>query len=48
MDIKGEVLLTTFQQKQVKNETRTILKPKFYSVFKKLWFIAPLKPFTLA
>jgi len=45
MDVKGEVLLQFFNKKSMlRNETKTFLKPKIFSIvkFKKLGFSAPL------
>jgi len=45
MDIKGEVLLQLFNKSKLRNETKTFLKVKIFSVcdvkFKKLGFSAP-------
>jgi len=44
MDVKGEVLLQLFNKSKLRNGTKTVLEPKFFSIvkFKKLGFSAPL------
>jgi len=45
MDVKGEVLLQFFNKSKLRNETKTFLKSKFFSIvvkLKKFGFSAPL------
>jgi len=45
MDVKDEVLLKLFNKSKLKNETKTFIEPKLFSIvkFKKLGFSAPLR-----
>jgi len=42
MDVKGEVLLQVFYKRKLKNGTKTYLKQKIFSIYKKIGFSAPL------
>jgi len=44
MDFKDEVLLQLFNKSKLRNGTKSVLEPKFFSIvkFKKLGFNAPL------
>jgi len=46
VNAKGEVLLQLFNNNKLRNETKTFLEPKFFSIvkFKKSGFSAPLNP----
>jgi len=50
MNVKGEVLLQHFSKSKLRNGTKTLLEPKFFSVvkIKKFGFSAPLIKLCLA
>jgi len=35
MDVKGEVLLKLINKSKLRNETKTFLEPKFFSIYSK-------------
>jgi len=36
MDVKGEVLLSLFNKRKLRNGTKTLLVPKFFSVYSQI------------
>jgi len=39
MNVKGEVLLQLFNKSKLRNETKTILEPKFFSIYSQIYEI---------